>query len=92
MNQYAMRFAVIRFMPYVQTREFANIGIIITHPKSGYFDFKIEQRYSRLSRFSAASIRPSIKRRPVPLQKNYSGLETWRHTPRPIRYAPCSTI
>ncbi|WP_414023964.1 DUF3037 domain-containing protein, partial [Neisseria gonorrhoeae] len=51
MNQYAMRFAVIRFMPYVQTREFANIGIIITHPKSGYFDFKIEQRYSRLSRF-----------------------------------------
>lgn len=51
MNQYAMRFAVIRFMPYVQTREFANIGIIITHPQSGYFDFKIEQRYSRLSRF-----------------------------------------
>ncbi|ENY0008485.1 DUF3037 domain-containing protein, partial [Neisseria gonorrhoeae] len=44
MNQYAMRFAVIRFMPYVQTREFANIGIIITHPKSGYFDFKIEHR------------------------------------------------
>lgn len=34
MNQYAMRFAVIRFMPYVQTREFANIGIIITHPKA----------------------------------------------------------
>ncbi|TNE08629.1 DUF3037 domain-containing protein, partial [Neisseria gonorrhoeae] len=28
MNQYAMRFTVIRFMPYVQTREFANIGII----------------------------------------------------------------
>lgn len=51
MNQYAMRFAVIRFMPYVQTREFANIGIIITHPQSGYFDFKIEYRYSRLSRF-----------------------------------------
>lgn len=51
MNRYAMRFAVIRFMPYVQTREFANIGIIITHPQSGYFDFKIEQRYSRLSRF-----------------------------------------
>lgn len=51
MNQYAMRFAVIRFMPYVQTREFANIGIILTHPKSGYFDFKIEHRYSRLSKF-----------------------------------------
>ncbi|SUA19946.1 phage associated protein [Neisseria gonorrhoeae] len=69
MNRYAMRFAVIRFMPYVQTREFANIGIIITHPQSGCFDFKIEHRYSRLSRFSAASIRPPIKRRPVPLKR-----------------------
>lgn len=47
----AMRFAVIRFMPHVQTREFANIGIIATCPKTAYFDFKIETRYQRLSQF-----------------------------------------
>lgn len=65
MKQYAMRFAVIRFMPYVQTREFANIGIVITHPKSGWFDFKIETRYSRLSRFfrhfDASAYRATVK-------------------------------
>lgn len=47
----AMRFAVIRFMPHVQTREFANIGIIATCPKTAYFDYKIETRYQRLSHF-----------------------------------------
>lgn len=47
----AMRFAVIRFMPHVQTREFANIGIIATCPKTAYFDYKIDQDCQRLSRF-----------------------------------------
>lgn len=47
----AMRFAVIRFAPYVQTHEFANIGIIATCPKTAYFDYKIETRYQRLSQF-----------------------------------------
>lgn len=47
----AMRFAVIRFMPHVQTREFANIGIIATCPKTAYFDYRIETRYQRLSQF-----------------------------------------
>lgn len=51
MNKLAMRFAVIRFMPYIQTREFANIGIVLTCPKTGYFDYKIEPKYARLSKF-----------------------------------------
>ncbi|WP_392423279.1 DUF3037 domain-containing protein [Eikenella halliae] len=51
MNKLAMRFAVIRFMPYVQTREFANIGIVLTCPQTGYFNYKIEPKYARLSRF-----------------------------------------
>lgn len=51
MNKLAMRFAVVRFMPYVQTREFANIGIILTCPKTGYFNYKIEPKYGRLSNF-----------------------------------------
>lgn len=51
MTKYAMRFAVIRFMPYIQTREFANIGVILTCPRTGYFNYQIEHRYSRLSKF-----------------------------------------
>ena len=51
MNRKALRFAVVRFMPYVQTREFANIGIVAVCPKTKWFDYRIEQRYSRLSGF-----------------------------------------
>lgn len=51
MNKLAMRFTVVRFMPYVQTREFANIGIILTCPKTGYFNYIIEHKYARLSKF-----------------------------------------
>lgn len=51
MNQKAMRFVIIRFMPYIQTREFANIGIVLTCPKTGWFNFQIEHRYARLGRF-----------------------------------------
>lgn len=46
-----MRFAVIRFMPYVQTREFANIGVILTCPKTGFFNYQIEHKYQHLSGF-----------------------------------------
>ena len=51
MNQYAMRFAIIRFVHNAKTQEFANIGIILIHPKSGYFDFKIEDNDTRLRKF-----------------------------------------
>lgn len=51
MNMLAMRFAVVRFMPYIQTREFANVGIILICPKTGFFDYKLEFKYRRLSNF-----------------------------------------
>lgn len=51
MNQYAMSFAIIRFVHNAKTQEFANIGIILIHPKSGYFDFKIEYNDARLRKF-----------------------------------------
>lgn len=50
-NKKAMRFAVIRFMPHIQTQEFANIGIVLVCPKSGWFGYALEKRYSRLSQF-----------------------------------------
>lgn len=51
MKQKAMRFTVIRFVPHVQTQEFANIGIIAACPNTGYFDYKIESKYTRLRHF-----------------------------------------
>lgn len=50
-NLKAMRYIVIRFMPYIQTREFANIGIILACPETGYFGYKINHKYAHLSKF-----------------------------------------
>ena len=50
-NMLAMRFAVVRFMPHIQTREFANVGIILICPNTGFFDYKLEIEYQRLSCF-----------------------------------------
>lgn len=61
----AMQYTVIRFMPHVQTREFANIGVIVACPKTGYFDYQINSKYSRLSQFfryfDASVYRAAIK-------------------------------
>lgn len=51
MNMLAMRFAVVRFMPHIQTREFSNVGIILICPNTGFFDYKLEIEYQRLSCF-----------------------------------------
>lgn len=51
MNMLAMRFAVVRFMPHIQTREFANVGIILICPNTGFFDYKLETEYQHLSCF-----------------------------------------
>lgn len=50
-KQLALRYAVIRYMPYLETREFATVGVIVACPSTGYFDYKLTTRYSRFSRF-----------------------------------------
>lgn len=50
-HQIALRYAVIRYMPYLETREFATVGVVATCPKTGYFDYKLTSRYSRFSQF-----------------------------------------
>lgn len=50
-KQLALRYAVIRYMPYLETREFATIGVVATCPKTGYFDYKMASRFGRFSRF-----------------------------------------
>lgn len=50
-KQLAMRYAVIRYMPYLETREFATVGVVAVCPKTGYFDYKLTSLYGRFSRF-----------------------------------------
>lgn len=47
-------YAVVRFAPFVETGEFANVGIILLAPGHGYFHFKLmEKSYARVTQFFA---------------------------------------
>lgn len=46
------KYAIIQFMPYAETGEFANVGILVCSPKTGYLDFRMANlRFSRVTNF-----------------------------------------
>lgn len=52
MNRTVCQYAILRFMPFVETGEFANVGIIMMSAKAGYFDFKLQStRHKRVTNF-----------------------------------------
>ena len=51
MNKVACQYAIVRFAPFVETGEFANVGIIMMAPKQRFFAFELElKRYKRITR------------------------------------------
>ncbi len=52
MKRIACQYVILRFMPYVETGEFANVGVVMISPRDRYFGFKLEtRRYARLTNF-----------------------------------------
>ena len=53
MNLLACRYAVVQFLPYAETGEFANVGIVLLCPETGYFDFRLQdhRRTRRITQF-----------------------------------------
>ena len=48
----ACHYAIVHFMPFVETGEFANVGIIMFAPNARYFGFKLlGNRYARVTNF-----------------------------------------
>lgn len=47
MKKIPIRYAVVRFQPYPETGEFANIGVIAIDPEKGLFDYKLAERHSK---------------------------------------------
>lgn len=41
MNLYPCQFAIVRFLPYAETGEFANVGVVLACPAKGYFGFRL---------------------------------------------------
>jgi hypothetical protein len=51
-NNVQCMYAVVRFMPFAETREFANVGIVIIAPKLGLYDFKLAPKnFNRVTKF-----------------------------------------
>lgn len=48
----ACHYAIVRFMPFVETGEFGNVGVVLFAPTARYFGFKVlGQRVSRITNF-----------------------------------------
>jgi hypothetical protein len=46
------KYALVQFMPFVETGEFANVGVIVFAPKTNYWEFKLApQRFKRVTNF-----------------------------------------
>jgi len=41
MNLVPCQYAIVRFLPYAETGEFANVGVVLACPAKGYFDFRL---------------------------------------------------
>jgi hypothetical protein len=49
--KFTCQYAILQFMPYPETREFANAGVVLMCPERGYFGFKMLKRYGRITQF-----------------------------------------
>ena len=52
MNKLACRYAIVQFLPFVETGEFANVGIVLACPRTGFFGYQLQTRkYGRITAF-----------------------------------------
>nr|WP_314605906.1 DUF3037 domain-containing protein [uncultured Janthinobacterium sp.] len=51
MKKFACQYALLRFRPFVETGEFANVGIALIAPEARFFGFLILKRYARITQF-----------------------------------------
>ena len=51
MNKLACQYALLRFRPFVETGEFANVGVVLMCPEGRFFGFKLLKKYGRITKF-----------------------------------------
>lgn len=50
-NKFACQYALLRFRPFVETGEFANVGVVLMAPEARFFGFRLLKRYGRITQF-----------------------------------------
>jgi hypothetical protein len=48
---FACQYALLRFRPFAETGEFANVGIVLLAPDARFFGFRLLNRYGRITQF-----------------------------------------
>lgn len=52
MSRLACRYAVVQFLPYAETGEFANVGVVLLCPEARYFGYRLQtRRFKRVTAF-----------------------------------------
>lgn len=51
MNKTLCQYALLRFRPFVETGEFANVGIVLMAPEKRFFGYRLLTRYGRVTQF-----------------------------------------
>lgn len=51
MKKLACQYALLRFRPFVETGEFANVGVVLMAPEARFFGFRLLKRYGRITQF-----------------------------------------
>lgn len=50
-NKTLCQYALLRFRPFVETGEFANVGIVLMAPEKRFFGYRLLARYGRVTQF-----------------------------------------
>jgi hypothetical protein len=50
-KEFACQYALLRFRPFAETGEFANVGVVLMAAEAGFFGFRLLKRYGRLTQF-----------------------------------------
>lgn len=51
MKKFACQYAIVRFLPYLETGEFANVGVVMLCPEAGLFEFRLLRHVRRITAF-----------------------------------------
>lgn len=51
MKRFACQYAIVRFLPYLETGEFANVGVVMLCPEAGLFEFRLMRHVRRITAF-----------------------------------------
>lgn len=51
MKKFVCHYALLRFRPFVETGEFANVGVVLMAPAARFFGYRLLTRYGRITQF-----------------------------------------